>query len=501
MLLDALGTLDVGFGTTVAEVLANPARATKAEQGAVLTHFSTVILQKAMDAYELDAVAAGGDKKGAMISALLDVPALVEWRKVLATLAYPRPAAPAAGGGFTDESMVKLGKTIGATIAEEGARKRKEDDLKAAVGGGGGGGGSAGAGHRVTAADFDNALKKLPKPSSRALALYFPGRPLVPGFDQIQLEEVSAANPAEPAPGHGSKAVLVNIAPPAKMLAVRALVNLAGKGCDLGVRWAVDAFEFYPPAKCDFGAATAAVVNNVLQSSLEMELMRAVSPLSPTGRALLTAQVDCIKDAVTTATAALLKTEGNTADTAPILLFIFGNMLAASRVYMCPRGMDYDLSLYNPFRSWLQGEVVAIMGEQQLKMERRGRDTGAKGGGGGGGGYDGRNTIKDKNKGEGATGEGGKAPDWSPWCKKPDNRDTKCTKDKCPLHGPKRDNPFSRGRMVGHGREQCSALIAGKGGDYRECIKGDGPIKDYYTKHPAEKVPGEDQSFVDANRE
>ena len=79
------------------------------------------------------------------------------------------------------------------------------------------------------------------------------------------------------------------------------------------------------------------------------------------------------------------------------------------------------------------------------------------------------------------------------------NRDTKCTKHKCPLHGPKRDGP--RGQSVAHARSARLALVEGKSGDYKECIKGDGKIKDYYLKHPTEKVPGEDQSFADANRE
>ncbi len=41
----------------------------------------------------------------------------------------------------------------------------------------------------------------------------------------------------------------------------------------------------------------------------------------------------------------------------------------------------------------------------------------------------------------------------------------------------------------------------GKSGDPRECIKGEGLIKDYYTKHPTEKVPAEDQTYLEANSE
>jgi hypothetical protein len=44
-------------------------------------------------------------------------------------------------------------------------------------------------------------------------------------------------------------------------------------------------------------------------------------------------------------------------------------------------------------------------------------------------------------------------------------------------------------------------LLKGKSGDPRECITGNGVIKDYYNKHPTEKVPALDQSFLDANRE
>ena len=54
---------------------------------------------------------------------------------------------------------------------------------------------------------------------------------------------------------------------------------------------------------------------------------------------------------------------------------------------------------------------------------------------------------------------------------------------------------------AGHARSACIVLREGKGGDPKECIKGEGAIKDYYSKHPTEKVPGEDQSFLDANRE
>ena len=88
--------------------------------------------------------------------------------------------------------------------------------------------------------------------------------------------------------------------------------------------------------------------------------------------------------------------------------------------------------------------------------------------------------------------------DWTPWCNRPANRSTKCSKDKCPLHGPKRTY---QNRSVGHPRNECPVLIVGKSGDPRECIKGDGLIKDYYTKHPTEKVPAEDQTYLEANSE
>ena len=366
---------------------------------------------------------------------------------------------------------------------------------------------------------------------------FFAGKPCAPGYDQIKVGDVSDANPAAPAPARGSKAVLTEVTPAAKLLIVGALGEFAAKShCDLGVRWDEkgNKFAFHLPEQCTYGVATAAVVNSALNTALEAELQRPVAPLAPLARSLLTTQVNALKETVTAATAALVKTEGDSVDTAPLLLFIFGTALVNSRVYLCPRDMDYELSLFTPCRTWLREEMVQILNERQLKLAKdtqaaeaaaraaeaaareaaRERDAALalarerereaarrnhdKGGGGGGGGKGGGGGGKGGDKGGGDKGaDKSDWASWTPWCARPGNRDIKCTKERCPLHGPKREGL----RAAGHARSACIVLREGKGGDPKECIKGEGAIKDYYSKHPTEKVPGEDQSFLDANRE
>ncbi len=522
------GELIIAYGTTVKEALQNPSRITRADQGAMLQPLTTANLAAAAAAYELPVIPHGVGQKAAIIESLLDLQALTEWREVLRTIAYPRPALPApppaaGGGGFQAADLKALGDAIGGAVAAQQKRERDQKDLQVALGVGGSGGGHGGAVPRVGEKDFERAFADALTLSGAALPQYFVGKPLPPGYEVVKVEDVTPANPAAPAPGRGSKAVLTNVTPHAKLVLARVLG--AWRHYDLGVRWKDNNFVFYPPPKCTLGVATAAVCNAALDDLYSEEMSRPIAPLSPTARELLRVQLSAVQDTVTTATAALVKTEGSTVDTGPLLLYIFGYALAASRIILCPRDMDYDLGSFYPFRAWLQGETVLLMAAEQRKLlarmdatkaaadaavaaarTNRGKPSGGGGGcGGAGGGPAGGNGAsaaqgaKQKDNANNVNTDGDWLRDWLPWCNRPANRSTKCTKDHCPIHGPKRAGP--RGKAAGHPRDECAVLLKGKSGDPRECITGNGVIKDYYNKHPTEKVPALDQSFLDANRE
>ena len=218
VLHDELGGLDIGFDTTVKEALSNKACVTRAQQGAVLMSCTIPNLLAASAAYMLPAVAHGAGQKAAIVSGLLDMPVMVNWRRVLETLSYPRPAAPAQHGAavLSEAALTSLGTAIGASLSAQGKRVRDEQEKDAAEGRGSGVAGGPAA--RVTIQDFSTKFDALPKIATRALVQFFAGKPCAPGYDQIKVGDVSDANPAAPAPARGSKAVLTEVTPAAKLL-------------------------------------------------------------------------------------------------------------------------------------------------------------------------------------------------------------------------------------------------------------------------------------------
>ena len=88
VLLDYLGTSVIGFDTTVTEALTSKARATRAQQGAVLMSCTVANCRRLRRRTRSPRAPTGRAKRAAIVGGLLDLPVMVNWRRGLDSLSY-----------------------------------------------------------------------------------------------------------------------------------------------------------------------------------------------------------------------------------------------------------------------------------------------------------------------------------------------------------------------------------------------------------------------------